>query len=178
LRSECHDLEDLIKSMNQEQYQLLQLGRDYLQQANQLKQELHLDGFHLLTDHDVRILAEPTTRSQVRYEELARQPDFVEKQVQSERESKRLHASILNGLFAPPLVPELYFDSEENLDAEFRKLNAVGRDLDYVARVAADHVDRSKRIENGLKTLKTKLGGAFAHSSQVYREVCNHLGTV
>jgi hypothetical protein len=161
--------------MNQEQYQLLQLGRDYLKQANQLRQELRLEGFHLLTDHDIRILTEPTTRSQARHEELARQPDFVEKRVQLEREAEQLRASIINGLFAPPLAPELYFNGEENLDTEFRKLNGVERDLDYVARVAKDHFTRSKSIEDALKSLKIKLGAAFAHSSQVYREVCNCL---
>jgi len=175
LHRECQALEDLIKSMNQEQYHLLQLGREYLTQASSLKEQLRLDGFRLLPEHSLRVLTEPTSRNQTRHEDLTRQPDFVQRQIESAKEAERLRAAILKGHFGPPLDPELYFNKEENLGTEFRRLTAVQRDLDYVGHVASDHLERSKRVETRLKSLKSALGAAFSHSSQVYREVSTYL---
>ena len=162
--------------MNQEQYQLLQLGREYLKEMAELKRCYHLDEFNLLAENDFRVLTEPTSRSQDRHEELSSQPGFMDNRIAGENEARRIRQEILDGLFAPPLVPGVYFDNQERLDDEFKKLADVGRDLDYVAQVATDHITRSKHVEVALKSLKTALGAAFAHSSQVYREVCCQLG--
>ncbi|KIM33880.1 hypothetical protein M408DRAFT_86652 [Serendipita vermifera MAFF 305830] len=153
---ECMTFDKLIKDIDQEQHQLLQLGREYLREVSELKRRFHLDNFALPTEHDFRILTES---------------NIVGDPASEEMEARELRKAISEGVFAPPLSSDLFFDDKENLDGEFTKIAAVEKDLDFVARIATDHVARSKRIEAALKSLKTALGEAFSHSSQVYREI-------
>jgi hypothetical protein len=167
----CHELDELVKEMNQAQYQLLQLGREYVKQANRLKELFGLENFYIPTEEELRFLADPTLRSQVRHEEATRDPGFIARLKHSEEEARRLHDAILNSKFAPPVIPDLYSMIEDNHDADNRKLDVIGWDLDYVKRVAVDHFEKSSQFNTSLASLRGSLGRAFAHTSQVYREV-------
>lgn len=169
--SELRELDELIKNMNQGQYQLLQVGREYLREATRLKQVFSLEEFQLPTEEDLRILAEPTSRSHARYEGMSRDPEFVQRQNLSEQQAKCLHDDIFGSQFAPPAIPELYSATEDNLEADYRKLEVIGRDLDYVKRVAEIHAEKGAQFNVALASLRTELGKAFAHTSQVYRDV-------
>jgi hypothetical protein len=164
-------LDELIKEMNQGQYQLLLIGREYVKQATRLKEVFGLEDFNLPTEEQLRILAEPTSRSHTRYEGIARDPDFIPRLRRSEQEARRLHDSILNSHFAPPISPELYVKAEDNLEVDKKKLEIIGWDLDYVKRVATDHFAKDSEFNASLASLRSALGQAFAHTSQVYREV-------
>ena len=172
---ECNQLEDLIKQANQEQYQLLQTGREYLRHSMHLKEMFRLKDLRLLTDEDMRTLANPTTRSQSRLESVAREEEFILDMLRSEREAELLGEQILLGAFAPPPGLRAYFPDDDDLRSDFKRLETVGWDLDYVARVAAKNKDKSLQFESALASLRASLGKAVAHSSQVYREVCTRL---
>jgi hypothetical protein len=167
----CHELDELVKEMNQGQYQLLQIGREYVKQANRLKELFGLEDFYIPTEEELRFLADPTSRSQVRHEDSTHDPGFISRLKRSEEEARRLHDAILDSKFAPPVIPDLYSMTEDNLEADNRKLDVIGWDLDYVRRVAVDHFEKSSQFNSSLASLRGSLGQAFAHTSQVYREV-------
>jgi hypothetical protein len=160
-----------VKSINQEQYQLLQLGREYLHQINRLKEVYNLEDLELLTDDELRILTEPTTRNQIRRNVLMRDPRYIQQLRRNEREAIRIHQEIKDGKFALPLSHERYGPLSDDLEHYNKRLTTVDKDLDYVVRVATDHSERTRRLEGTLKSLRDSLGAAFTHSSQVYREV-------
>ncbi|CCA74565.1 hypothetical protein PIIN_08517 [Serendipita indica DSM 11827] len=168
---ECDQLEDLIKKMNQEQYQLLQTGREYLRQSARIKEMFGLKDFRLLMEEDMRTLANPTTRSQTRLEAEAREEDFVPSMLRSEREAERLYEQIIHGAFAPPPGLRAYFPNDDDLRSDFKRLETIGWDLDYVSRVAMKNRDKSIQFEGALASLRASLGRAVSHSSQVYREI-------
>jgi hypothetical protein len=161
--------------MNQGQYQLLQIGREYTRQANRLKELFRLEDFYIPTEEELRFLADSTSRSQVRHEDPIHDPGFISRLKRSEEEARRLHDDILNSKFAAPVILDLYSMTEENLEADNRKLDVIGWDLDYARRVAVDHFEKSSQFNTSLASLRGSLGQAFAHTSQVYREVSHKL---
>ncbi|KAG8858805.1 hypothetical protein FRB91_009306 [Serendipita sp. 411] len=168
---ELQELDELIKTMNQEQYQLLLIGREYIRQVTRLKEMFGLQDFDLLSEAELRSLTDPTSRSQARSDAAAREVDFIPKLMRAAKEASRLCDKILEGKYSPPVRFDAYFPIDDDLKLDLRRLDAVGRDLDYVASVATRHVEKGIQFEDSLQSLRTALREAFAHSSLVYREL-------
>ncbi|KAG8799615.1 hypothetical protein FRC17_007085, partial [Serendipita sp. 399] len=149
---ELHELDELVKAMNQEQYQLLLLGREYIRQVTRLKEMFGLHDFDLLSEAEIRSLTDPTSRSQARADAAAREVDFIHKLQRAAKEASRLYDRILQGKYSPPVRIDAYFPVDDDLKLDLRRLDAVGRDLDYVASVATRHVEKGMEFERSLQS--------------------------
>jgi type I site-specific restriction-modification system R (restriction) subunit len=171
LSRECQQLDDLIRTLNQEQYRLLQTGRKFAEHANRLSETFHWEHTHLLEDQALRTLTEPGSRSRAREEAESRSGDFVDRREIARRQAEHLHRAIKSEQFSLPISPNKYRTEEGNFRIENEKLKTVERDLDYFAQVAYSHIEKSARFEHSLISLRRSLSEAFTQTSQVSREV-------
>lgn len=161
----------MIRTINQEQYQLLQTGRRFGEHSNRLAEAFHWEHNNLLEDQTLRALTEPGSRSRARDEAESRSRDFIERQEIARRQAEHLHRAIMSGQFSLPISPNRYRTAEGNFRTDNEKLKTVERDLDYFAQVALSHIEKSARFESSLNSLRRSLGEAFMQTSHVSRDV-------